>query len=393
MLKILNKTDCCGCEACSNICPQKCITMVQDDWGFYYPRIDENNCIDCILCEKVCPFRQQKSCNRVSAYVVQSKDKSILEKSAAGGAFTTLSKCILENGGVSVGASFNNKIIMHTIVDNLNEVTTHSSSKYVQSRMFNIYNEVKEMLESGTVVLFSGTPCQVNALKNYLMVEHENLYTVDLICSGVASPKVFDEYIKYMEQNYAEVKSVNFKFKKYGYHSSAMQLEFVDGKVYSRSRLTDYMSNIYTSYIAMRPSCYFCKTKGMNRRSDLTIYDAWHYYELTGKPDNELGHTNVIINTLKGNDLFEKFKDNFVMHSVDLNMAINLDGNVYDRSISVNQASRDFFKCFNIYGLTKAIKKYSDISPISYFKEAIKPLLYRFGLLKIVKQKFSGSRC
>lgn len=395
MVEILDKKNCCGCEACVNICPSNCIQMEPDDWGFYYPKIDAQKCIKCNKCERVCPFINQPLTNQLKAYAVQSKDQAILNKCSSGGFFTTLSKYIIANDGYSVGAAYlgDDKIIHHTIVHTLNDITNHSSSKYVQSKIDKIYREVKLLLENKNKVLFSGTPCQVNGFCNFLGKSYDNLYIVDFACAGIASPKIFTEYIKQKELKNGKVNEVNFRYKEYGYHSSTMKLIFDNGKEYSRSRLTDYMMGIFTSYIPMRPSCTNCKAKGLYRSSDITMFECWNYNKLTGKEDNNLGYTNIIINTTKGKELFEKVKNNFYYIDVNMSEAIKIDGNTYNVTVSKHKNVDLFFETFNKEGISATAKKYCNINILSYIKEFTKPILYKFGLLAFIKKIFSKSRC
>lgn len=236
--------------------------------------------------------------------------------------------------------------------------------------------------------MFSGTPCQVNALNNYLGKNYNNLYMVDLVCAGVSSPKVFYEYIHKMENQNGEIKELNFRNKRYGYHSSTMYLLFNKGKSIYRSKLTDYMSNIFNSYIALRPSCTKCKAKGMQRHSDITVFDCWHYSDITNRTDNDLGWTNFIINTNKGKELFDKYKNCFEYYEADIDEIISLDGNMYYDSHLPNANIERFFDDFNNFGLDIAVKKNNNINLGSYFKEMTKPILYKLGLLDIVKKMF-----
>lgn len=393
MIEIKDKLNCCGCEACANICPKHCITMKEDEWGFLYPKIDAEKCIDCNLCNNVCPFVNKYDASVISANATQSKDEEILKNSSSGGMFTTLSKYVVKNGGISIGAQYRNKEIVHTIIESIDDIGNHSGSKYVQSHINDIYIKVQQFLKNGKVVLFSGTPCQVNALNCFLKKKYVNLYTVDFACAGVSSPKVFSSYIEYMEKKYGKIQKINFRYKTYGYHSSTMYLKFANAKEYYRSRLTDYMTNIWTSYIAMRPSCSSCKTKGSNRSSDLTLFECWHFNDLTGVKDDNRGWTNVLVNTKKGMQLFNDSSKYLKIHQVNYEKALALDGNTYYKSATqVNNKNR-FFSSFNRNGLVSAVKKYSDINFFSYVKELLKPILYKTRLLTKFKRIFSSSRC
>ena len=393
MINVKDKTCCCGCEACANICPKKCIQMQADEWGFLYPKVDIEKCINCRLCEKICPFISDYNNDIISAYAMQSRDEKILNNASSGGVFTTLSRFIIKHGGISVGAQYFNGEIKHTIINCLDDIEKHSGSKYIQSHLGNIYLIVKSRLDDGKNVLFSGTPCQVNALNSFLDKKYNNLFTVDFACAGVSSPKVFASYVEYMEKKYGIIQKINFRYKKYGYHSSTMLLKFDNNKSYTRSRLTDYMTNIWTSYIAMRPSCSLCKVKGKNRSSDITMFECWNFNKFTGKKDNNLGWTNILINTKKGMSLFDDCKEYFNVYQINADEAIAVDGNTYYESAVVVDNKNSFFEAFNKKGLVWAAKKYCNINAMSYIKEYLKPLLYKMGLLTRIKRIFCNSRC
>lgn len=283
------KSNCCGCSACANICPQKCIIMIPDEEGFLYPKVDAEKCIHCGKCKNVCPFENyMEPTDEISTecYAAQyngSASEQVLSRCASGGVYTALAEYILGQGGVTVGAGFDDALeVRHIIISERQQFLTHSGSKYVQSQIDNIYMKTKEILELGEKVLFSGTPCQVAGLKYFLGKDYEYLYCIDIICAGVASPKVFRAYKTILENKYSSsLKEVNFKHKTYGYHSSTMSLVFSNGKKYAHSRLTDLMMRCFTSRICDRPSCEKCVIRGKNRVSDLSLFDCWHYEALT----------------------------------------------------------------------------------------------------------------
>lgn len=390
MIEITKKEDCCGCEACANICPSKCITMEPDNEGFLYPTIDVSKCVRCGACERVCPQKNNEPKNpTIGAYAVQTRDRCILEKAASGGGYSSLARQIISHDGVASGVAFEDEIICHTIIrydDQL--VQRHSSSKYVQSRIGNTYSEIREILqnEPNKMVLFSGTPCQVAALKQYLRKEYHQLYTVDLVCAGVCSPKVFEMYISKMKKKYGGISEINFKKKTYGYHSSTMALCFKGGAKYSRSRLTDPMMHIFTQHIADRPSCAVCPFRGTQRYSDLTIFDCWHYTDLTGKIDNDLGHTNVLVHTQKGKYLLFTCAELLEIEEIDVEKAISLDGNMVFGHQKHHAKREQFFDELNRAGLNAAIKKCIPITLNCYVKEFSKKYLYKLGILEKVKK-------
>ena len=188
--------NCTGCGMCSEICKVGAIQMMQNEEGFLSPIIDDNKCVDCGLCKENCPQNQNselKKCKLV--YAAISKDESSLMKSSSGGAFFAFAKEVIEKGGVVCGCVFDSAIkATHVFAENLEELEKMRGSKYVQSDMGNVYNHLKELLEAGRKVLFSGTPCQVAGVYQFLGRDYENLITIDLICHGVSSPKALSQY-------------------------------------------------------------------------------------------------------------------------------------------------------------------------------------------------------
>lgn len=391
MRKIIGKEECCGCAACVSVCPKQCISMEMDRDGFYYPQIEEDRCINCGKCNHVCPVLDYEKpikdeCS--DAYAVQLKDKEALLKCASGGAYSGIAKYVINQNGCIVGAAFDDEgNVVHTIIFSEDDIHRHGSSKYVQSYMSHMYEKIEKLLLEGKMVLYSGTPCQVVALKKYLHKEYANLICVDLLCAGVMSQKVFDEYKEIMRNKYnSQIMNFNFKRKTYGYHSSTMAVTFADGRLYSKSRLTDPLMWCYTNHIADRPSCAKCKIKGTERLSDLTIFDCWHYETLSGKKDNDLGHTNVLVHTKKGKEVLKSSEEYFFLDEVDRDECIKLDGNMTEGIQKHHPKREDFFDELDKNGLQGAINKCIPIQRMNYIKEASKGILYRTGLLEIVKR-------
>lgn len=249
MNQIINKTKCCGCTACCYVCPKKCISMEPDDEGFLYPVVNEKICIQCGLCEKVCPVKHPAPNEEYTrqARILRCKDEQVLAFSTSGGLFVPLSKYILSQGGVVCAAGYDECFnVLHQIIEPemWNEKTYQRfvGSKYVQSDMGESFRKIKIILEEKRKVLFWGTPCQVNGLKTYLHKKYENLITVDLVCHGTPSPKLWRKYLDYQVERYGSgIKEISFRNKKYGYHAGRMRIVFNNGKEYFASSKSDYM--------------------------------------------------------------------------------------------------------------------------------------------------------
>lgn len=196
-----DKKDCCGCGACMNVCPKNAIRMAEDEVGFVYPEIDQNLCIGCGACKKACGYQMQPMMQKSEAvYAAASNDDNLLRKSASGGAFAVLAENVLKKGGVVYGAALpleNGKLEpKHLRIDTVERLTELQGSKYVQSAIGDTYAQAKKDLLDGKSVLFSGTPCQIAGLKQYLKKDYENLLTVDIICHGVPSKRFFQSFME-----------------------------------------------------------------------------------------------------------------------------------------------------------------------------------------------------
>lgn len=323
MINLVKDTySCCGCAACMNACPRNAIEMSEDVYGFKFPHIDGSRCIECELCLKVCKFKNPKLVYPRAAYICQLPDKNVLSLSSSGGAFRALAEKIIEKGGVVFGCAYvehGGKIVPSTIyVDNLNDLSKLSGSKYVQSEMGFAYKKVKILLEKGRIVLFSGTPCHISGLYGYLGKEYGNLYAVDLICHGVPNLKMFQAEISRIERKYkSAVKLFCFrdkKFFKWGIESYYYSFKLSDGTSYNgrASGLAYY--DLFMRGEIIRDSCLKCPYACLERSSDITIGDAWGasaiYGNLNvlagGSFDFNEGLSLVAVNTIKGWRLFSE---------------------------------------------------------------------------------------
>ena len=215
MIKIENKTECMGCHACFNKCPKQAIEMVEDEKGFKYPKVNKEKCIECGLCEKVCPIiNNRKILNEPKAYAIINKKDEIREKSSSGGIFTLLAEYVIKNGGVVFGAAFDeNWNVKHYYVEDIQDINIFRGSKYMQSIIGNTYKQAEEFLKDDRIVLFTGTPCQIEGLKAYLGKEYDKLYTQDIICHGVPSPKVHNIYLEYLKKKFKANKIENISHR------------------------------------------------------------------------------------------------------------------------------------------------------------------------------------
>lgn len=301
---------CTGCEACIQVCPQKCISTQCGEFDFLYPIVDKNRCIECHLCEKVCPIDKEIVPPAYQqAYAVVNNDKKILINSTSGAAFSALADKILEQNGVVYGAAMDRMQVHHAGINNTDNLKRLRGSKYLQSRIGNVFQQAKADLREGRKVLFSGTPCQIAGLKHYLQKEYENLITVDIVCHGVGSQAYFDKFLDSLKKNGRSVKEVKFRSKKYtGWSCSSGELITEDKKGSRNSSPFYYHKNYYYRFFLAgdiyRKSCYSCKYANLNRVGDITLGDFWGVERLKLPLDTYYGCSLVIVNSQKGSDFF-----------------------------------------------------------------------------------------
>lgn len=328
MLHIQEKKQCCGCEACIQVCPKKCISFREDDEGFCYPQVEQSVCIDCGLCEKVCPVTNQADPQKpLSVYAAKNTNEEELLRSSSGGIFILLAKLVLHQGGVVFGAKFDkNWDVIHAHAETEEEAQAFMGSKYVQSQIGNTYSLAKNFLKQGRKVLFSGTPCQIAGLKQFLGKEYDNLLTIDVICHGVPSPKVWQRYIDEIKSNafkkektiyypYAlgkstdvQIESIFFRDKRTGWKKYSFTFSLVEalaeGKKNTISLSHEYHEDPYMKLflrdLILRPSCYQCPAKGGKSQSDMTIADFWGVERCYPDLVDERGVGLMVIKSGKG---------------------------------------------------------------------------------------------
>ncbi len=309
MINAMDKKTCSGCSACYNICPRQCISMIQDNEGFYYPTIDVEKCVNCGLCDKVCPFQATSSNHyeTVMAYACKTNDDKIRSISSSGGIFSMIAQHILDNGGVVYGVAMSSDCRQAEFVriSDIDDLDRLRGSKYLQAEMANTLIQVKMDLDNDKEVLFSGTPCQVNGLKLFLRKDYLKLYTVDIICHGVPSSKLWSRYVDYVEdKKTAKVVNVNFRSKKFGWKDYGLLLEFENNRdAFSLKSENIYMQLFLRNY-TLRPSCYACKSKEL-RYADISLGDLWGIESILPQLDDKKGTSFVILRSPKGKQLFD----------------------------------------------------------------------------------------
>lgn len=331
MINIKNKVDCCGCNACGDICPKDAITFSTDNEGFLYPQVNFDRCIDCHLCEKVCPIIHADEIKKNDfelpvCYAAQVKKLDSLFNSTSGSAFATLAEKMYKMGGYVGGAIFNEDYsVSQFISGNKDDLENLRNSKYVQSDSQGFFKQVRDLLIAGEKVLVCGLPCQMAGLKSFLRKDYENLIIVDLICLGINSPKILRGYLDYMEAKHqSKIIYYKAKNKELGWRQLTTKLVFANGDVEYDKRDTNYFTQGFIGTHAFaRPSCYDCKYKGFPRVADITIGDFWGAEKFIGKEyDHDLGTSIILVNSRKGLSFYESVKSNFKQVEVPLSEVI-----------------------------------------------------------------------
>lgn len=320
---ICPKDSCTGCTACMNVCSHAAISFIPDEEGFLHPSVDKGRCVNCGLCKSVCPVNTP-----VSRYLPEevysgwSNDGQVRLCSSSGGAFSAIAISILNQRGIVFGCTLNADLeAVHVGIERVEDLYRLQGSKYVQSRVEDSYKLAKQNLKTGRKVLFSGTPCQIAGLRSYLHKNYDNLCTVDIICHGVPSPKIFNDYKRHIaKKKRLRIENIQFRCKKSSWIFYSIS---VYGHTEKGSARVEYIGNYYNDpYIRgflrdnfLRPSCYSCQYCNIRRCSDFTIADWWGYQAEPGELSDfeKKGVSLIMCNSAKAVDMFTEIKQSMVL--------------------------------------------------------------------------------
>ncbi len=306
--KVLYK-DCIGCFNCINVCGKKAISIIKKD-GFSYPIIDTKRCVKCGSCLKACPAfcGYQKRIFLPDVYAVRNKDSEVLMKSTSGGFFSALAQYVIDNDGYVCGAAFdNNYYVKHIITNDSDGLKRIRGVKYVQSDLSDIFLKIKALLPKH-IVLFTGTPCQVHALKLFLGEKEENLITCDIICHGVPSPSVFKDYIASIKEKYGEIDSFTFRSKDIGWHGINTKIVLKSGKKVSKKD-TNYYTDLYFDSLITRECCFNCQYTTVFRIGDFSMGDFWGIEESSQTFSDNKGCSLIFVNDEKARHIFSSLEN------------------------------------------------------------------------------------
>lgn len=396
MIQITNKVDCCGCNACGDICSHDAISFVTDIEGFWYPVVNKEKCVDCGLCEKVCPIINVKVLKKNDlpqsiCYAAEHKNLEVVFDSTSGGLFSALADIVYRDKGYVGGAVFNDDFsVRHYISNDKNDLLRLRSSKYLQSNLEGFYREVRSLLKAGEKVLVCGTPCQMAALRAFLRMDYENLIIVDFICLGINSPKVWRKYLDSFEERYGhKVVYCKAKSKEYGWRNLTQKVILDNGKeYYETGSQSNFTKGYLQTHVYARPSCYDCKFKGYPRMADITLADFWKIEEIGKTLDKNLGTSLVMVNSEKGRLFFERVKSRINYHEVPF-ASIELGNRALKNSMPPPSVDRkQFFEDLDRMTFLQIAEKYIQNSRLTWkgqIRRCLKIPLSLYRLLRILR--------
>lgn len=380
-----NKENCVGCGACLAVCPMNCISLKADHEGFLYPYVNNESCVKCQRCVKVCPLKSVMANKSVEpiAWAMQNISEDIRSKSSSGGIFSILAQYILDSNGVVFGAAFDkNYQVKHICVKNSEHLYILRGSKYVQSEIGEVYNQIEEYLQADKKVLFTGTACQVAAVLSFFGNKRNNLYTLEVVCHGVPSPLVWDKFLKYRSKKAkSSIKQINFRYKNPSWERYAIKLDFENGKEYiCDHRLDPYMKSFIRN-LSLRPSCYACKFKEYKSVADIILGDLWGIGELAKELDDKKGTSLVIANSEKGAELLNEISEKAVKVPINLKSA-EVFNSALMKSPKKPVAREKFLLGLTSQNFEKRVKKFCEPSIIKRMKNKV------YAILKKIKVRW-----
>lgn len=378
MIKIYRKEQCCGCEACKQVCPKHCISMDYDEEGFLYPKVEDDKCIKCGRCERVCPIINKTNKRKpLKVFAAQNNDVKVRSISSSGGIFYLLAEHIIKEGGVVFGAKFDKEWnVVHDYAENINEVKAFIGSKYVQSKIGNCYVLAKNFLQAGRKVLFSGTPCQIKALSLFLNRDYANLILVDIVCHGVPSPVLWQEYLTEESDKKYNINNISFRYKAPYWEDFHLKIDkYHDGSLIEKSEpFNDSIwGKAFVHNLFLRPSCYMCPVKKLSSGSDFTLGDFWGIDCFYPDFNDHKGTSLFIVNTGGGESLLSHLSFKHLESSYDIGLVKN---KVLDVPMPYNNKRDAFYQHYMKYGhLKRSIVLYTKQPITTVIKMKIKRII------------------
>lgn len=389
MITISEKEKCCGCNACVQACPQKCIQQIPDAEGFLYPQANRNKCVDCGLCETVCPLINcTESKSPIKVLAAQNKNENIRQNSSSGGLFTALAQFIIkEKKGVVFGARFDRQWnVVHDYTETIEGIKDFQRSKYVQSIIGGNYLKAKQFLQQGRWVLFTGTHCQIAGLKTFLRKDYERLLAVDVFCHGVPSNKTWQQYLDELK-NYNKsdnIVDINFRSKKEeGWGRYHVNVDFENKHISQLYRKNPYQRG-FIKNLYLRPSCYQCALKKSNSEADISLGDYWGIGDFVPSMDDDRGTSMVVVYSSKAETILSEL-------NLNIKKIESEDAPIIWKSALINDKRSSFFESNTssfqeiVTTLCKGSKKEIIVETISDFLIFLLGFKLRKKIKKIIK--------
>lgn len=386
---------CSGCAACYAVCHRNAISMQPDEEGFAYPHIDESLCVHCGLCERACPsLNPQASREPLAVYAAKAKDDALRKESSSGGVFSLLARRIISDGGIVYGAAIRGADLSvgHCSAENEEELSWLRGSKYVQSDVGDTYGSVRSQLDVGRKVLFSGTPCQVAALRNFLAKDYANLICVEVICHAVPSPLVWRKFLEKRAAALAKGREsarpeavidrrISFRRKNCGWKRFSLSLRYANDKEYLKDLQSDTFLRGFLTELYNRPSCHECSVRELRSGADITLGDYWNVHQHYPEMDDDKGTSLVLINSSKGMMAWNAVREASEFRESDYADAVRTNPAIV-RSASWHHKRNVFFADMNIVDFDALIEHLLRMPLRSRIRRMIGAVLRKIGLLK-----------
>lgn len=384
MTDFCSSVDCCGCAACANACSRGAITMQPNKEGFLEPVIDARKCVHCGRCKLVCPFVNRGMERKpIVVLAARAKDGNLRASSSSGGVFSILARKVFERDGVVYGAAFRkeDKMVVHRSAEDEQGLEGLRGSKYVQSDIGMTFKDVRENLRLGRLVLFSGTPCQVRGLVNFLARPYSNLICVDVVCHSVPSPKAWRMYLRDKIAPSVPLSdcSISFRSKFFGWTRYAIEIMNSSGFGYRRPFRVDTFGRAYLGGLMDRPSCRSCPCRNLRSGSDLTIADCWGAEKLKGEWEDDKGSSVIMVNTPAGKEIVGEIKKSLVMREIPYEFAC-ANNRAIEFSNPSTEARNSFYDLLEKgVGFDAVVNQLLPMSKIALFRGILGGWAHRWG--------------
>ena len=383
------KKSCCGCGLCVQVCPKKCIELQQDKEGFYYPFVKQSRCVKCGHCVKKCVRTMQSNQSLTETYIGYNANEAVRKESSSGGIFNAIVSTFIDSGGVVFGAAFDDAYsVRHIRIESKENISQIMKSKYVQSDLKYVFDELAVELKNGHPVLFSGTPCQVAAVCQFAdsLGLREKLYTIDFICHGVPSPGVWKSYLGYISEK-SEVSEVNFRDKSHaGWHDYYLHIKYGDNSQMNESHELNAYMRLFLSDRNIRPSCYYCNFKSDNYMSDLTLADAWKIEKEYASWADDKGTSLFIIRSHKGENLLAQCDSHLKLRKSNYEFWSRMNPSLVTRT-QIGEGRKELFSDFSKLEEKKFWEKYSRVSKKKKIRYMAKKIAKATGIERTLRKR------